>query len=330
MENPNFIYYHRTRDFGRKLNATFEFIRQNFKPLFKSILFIAGPPVLIGSLLLGSFMGDFMNFSIVSSKGGGPEAFRQYFLSIGFWAQMALMIVFLVVSGVMTTATINSYIILYEEKAGQKVDVHDVWQRVRETFWMYFGTMFFFALCGMLAYIIVLIPIVVLAQISVALVILSVMVLGGVMVYLLISVSLTFFVRGYEKIGFLDALARSFRLVQGKWWSTLGLIVILHMIMSFASYIFMIPWYAMWIVTMMHSIEAGSPAETSSTMQILMTVFFAFYYLAYTMLTSLPQIGVAFQYFNLVEMKESRGLMNSIESLGQTEQPSSTKQDEHY
>jgi hypothetical protein len=42
MENFNAIEYHHTRDFSRKMNATFEFIRQNFKSLGKSILLLPG------------------------------------------------------------------------------------------------------------------------------------------------------------------------------------------------------------------------------------------------------------------------------------------------
>ena len=68
MENFNFIEFHRTRDFSRKLNATFEFVKQNFKPLGKSILFIAGPPVLVASLVSGSFMSEFMSFSMMGNN----------------------------------------------------------------------------------------------------------------------------------------------------------------------------------------------------------------------------------------------------------------------
>ncbi len=56
MENFNAIEYHHTRDFSRKMNATFEFIRQNFKSLGKSILVIAGPPVLVASLIIATFI----------------------------------------------------------------------------------------------------------------------------------------------------------------------------------------------------------------------------------------------------------------------------------
>lgn len=46
------------------------------------------------------------------------------------------------------------------------------------------------------------------------------------------------------------------------------------------------------------------------------------------LLYSLPNLGIAFQYFNLVELKEARGLMDKIESMGK-ETPL-TKSEEHY
>jgi hypothetical protein len=47
------------------------------------------------------------------------------------------------------------------------------------------------------------------------------------------------------------------------------------------------------------------------------------------LLYALPNIGIAFQYFNLVELKEARGLMNQIENLGQA--PTDThRPEEHF
>jgi hypothetical protein len=82
---------------------------------------------------------------------------------------------------------------------------------------------------------------------------------------------------------------------------------------------------------MFHSIEAGTAYQPeSSGLQIGMTIFFTLYYLLMMVLYCLPQIGVAFQYFNLVELKESKGLLNSIESFGQNQPPPAQQQDEHY
>jgi hypothetical protein len=68
-------------------------------------------------------------------------------------------------------------------------------------------------------------------------------------VYLIVSVSLTYIVRAYEKKGFFDAIGRSFRLVRDKWWSTFGLIFVLYIVMMTISYIFLIPWYVAMFAT---------------------------------------------------------------------------------
>ena len=326
MENFNFIEFHRTRDFSRKLNATFEFIKQNFKSLGKSILFIAGPPVLVASLVIGSFMSDFMSFAMT---GNPAEEMENYFMSVSFWLQILLMIVFFTISGVMNIATINNYLQLYEIKRTNKIEVSEVWERVRNTFWTYFNTMMLFVVLGIATYIVLLIPVGILAVVSPVLVFLGGMFFFCGFIYLMFSVSLTFIVRTYEKTGFFEAITRSFKLVKDKWWSTFGLITVLYLIMAVTSYIFMIPWYVFTITSALHSTATGTLQEASSSMQILTIVFFTLYYLAQMILTALPNVGIAFQYFNLVELKEAKGLMSQIETLGQS-QPQGPSQDEHF
>lgn len=328
MEKFNFIEYHHTRDFSRKINATFEFMRQNIKSLSKSILIIAGPPVLAASLLVGSFFNDIMMLS--QAAGGESEAMAGYVTSVSFWLQLVLMFVMLVISGVMTIAAINNYILLYEEKQSNQIEVQDVWTRVRQTFWMYFGTLFLFGLLTTIVYVVLMIPVALLGAISPFLVFIGVLFFVGAVFYLLFSVSLTFFIRAYERIGFFEAIGRSYRLVQGKWWSTFGLLMVLYMIVTTVSYIFLIPWYVVFFVNMMHSVETATPFEMSTTMGVISLVLFTLYYLAQMILYALPNIGVAFQYFNLVEMKESKGLMKSIETIGQEAPANVQASDEHY
>lgn len=330
MENFRAIEYHQKRDFSRKMNATFEFIRQNFKALVKSILFIAGPPVLIVSILMGSFMGDMM--SLGQSTTGNPEMIQEYFMSVNFWVQVGVVFVFLIVSGVMTIATINNYIILYGEKQTNKIEVHEVWERVRTEFWMYLGTMCMFALLGVAVYIVLAIPAALLIMASPVLTFLAVLFFLCAAFYLLVCATFTFFIRSYEKKGFFESVVRSFRLIQGKWWSTFGLIMVLYIVAGIASYIFMIPWYAITIVSSLHSISTGVFEEPSMTVQILGIVFFTLYYLAQTVLNTLPNVGIAFQYFNLVELKEAKGLMGEIEKFGEpaSPSPSSASQEEQY
>src|SRR5687767_3842847 len=138
MENFSVIEFHRTRDFSKKLNATFEFLRQNFKSLGKSVLYIAGPCVLIASLLIGSFMAE---ITALGNPGLGARGMENYFISPGFWLQWVLMMVLMLLGSVMMIATVYNYIILYNEKRTNQISVQEVWDRVRETIWMYLGSM---------------------------------------------------------------------------------------------------------------------------------------------------------------------------------------------
>jgi hypothetical protein len=328
MENFNVIEFHRTRDFSTKLNATFEFVKQNFKPLSKSILFIAGPPILIASLMMGSFMGDFLRTTMAGARGGNTNPF-ELFSTTSFWLELALLMVFFVVSGVATISTINNYIFLYGEKRSNQIEVTEVWERVRETFWMYLGTMFMFALALVVLYAIMILPAVLLALVSPWLIFFGVIFFFVGIFYVSISSSLVFFIRGYEKTGFFDALFRSFRLVQGKWWSTFGLLMILYLIVATVSSIFYMPWYFYTIATTLHNVQTESLSTPGTGYQIFTMVFLSLYYLAQMVLYSLPNVGIAFQYFNLVEMKEARGLLGQIETFGQAPAPSAPT-DEHY
>jgi hypothetical protein len=327
MENFNLIEYHHTRDFSRKMNATFEFIRQNFKSLGKSILVIAGPPVIVASLIIATFLGEFFDLmKAAATNSGNAEVFETYFMSVNFWLQTLLMLVLFLLSSIMSIATINNYIILYEEKRTNNIDVVEVWRRVRETFWMYFGTTLVFFLLAIAAYIVLLMPVGILAVISPLLVFLGMMAMVCAVVYLVVSVSLTYIVRAYEKKGFFDAVMRSFGLVRDKWWSTFGLIFVLYIVMMTISYIFLIPWYVTMAATALHS--TSTEMLDQSTMAWSTIVLFTLYYLAQMVLGALPNIGIAFQYFNLVELKEAKGLLGRIDTLGQT-QPQSTS-DEQY
>ncbi len=328
MENSALINYHKTRDFSQKMSVTFEFIRQNFKSLAKSILFIAGPPVLLASLLMGSFFQDFFSASM-SIGAGNTNAFQNLVLTPSFWFQILLMVVFLLTSTVATISTINNYILLYEEKQTHQIETGEVWDRVRKTFFMYLGTAVLFTILGVAVYLLMIIPVALLGAISPALVILGVMAFIVGIVYLIFSTSLVFIVRAYERAGFFEAIGRSFKLVQGKWWSTFGLIFVLYLIAVVVSYVFMIPWYIITVVTSLHNTGVEGFQAPGKGMATLSLVLFTLYYLTQMILYTLPNVGIAFQYFNLVERKEARGLMNQIESIGQAP-PSTAAADKHY
>jgi hypothetical protein len=328
METFTAIDLHQTRDFSRKMNATFEFIKQNFKPLTKSILYISGPPMLIASLLMGSMYNDFMRVMMGAAANNDASGFENL-VSVSFWLQVVLMVVFFLVSSVLIISTINNYVILYDEKKSNEIEVDEVWLRVRSTFMMYLGTIIQLTVLLLVTGAALAVPIFYASQISMAITVLGFMGLFIGFFYVVYGTSFLFFIRGYEKKGFFDSLVRSLYLVRGKWWSTFGLIFILSMIGSTISSIFFIPWYLMVITTTVHNVSTGTSSEPSATFQLISTTLLTLYYLAQMILYAFPYVGVAFQYFNLVERKEARGLMSQIDSIGQAD-PRASSGDEDF
>jgi hypothetical protein len=326
MESFKFIDFQRTRDFSNKMNATIEFVKQNFKSLYRVLLYLVGPPALIVSLLLGSVMGDY--FKAIFGMMGGGGGFSEIF-SVDFIIKIVFAILVATVTGVITMATINNYVILYREKQSNQIEVEEVWDRVKKTFWMYFWTVIGWVVLAIAAYLVMLIPVILLGNISVGLVVLSVFALIGVFLYLMIGTSLVFVIRGFESKGFFESFIRSLNLISGKWWSTFGLFMVFYLIISIISSMFFMPWYLTKMVSSLHDVSEGRPVMDMGT-DWFGIASIALQYLASYLLGVLPQIALIFQYFNLVERKESRGLMEKMESLGSVEPPPTTSTTEHY
>jgi hypothetical protein len=315
MEEFNLIQFHEARNFGKKINTVFEFLKQNFKPLCKSILFIAGPAVLIGSLFLGSFMTTFLGRSF-NPQANSPDETLKYFASPSFWGEMALMYLFLILSYVITLATINSYAWLYGQKKTNQIEVAEVWEKVRETIWKYLGSLMLIIISLVVIVFAVSIFAIVMQKISIGLTILLVIAAVIFVIYLFVGISLVFFIQVNEETGFFEAASRSLQLVSGKWWSTFGISLVLSMIGGAISYIFIIPYYVFIGITAFNSASAGHGMEMSTTFKTVTLVFFTVYYMSQMLLQSLPSLGLVFQYFNLVELKEAKGLMSDIENFG--------------
>ncbi|HLT74828.1 MAG TPA: hypothetical protein VKZ68_07070 [Ohtaekwangia sp.] len=325
MENIEIITLQRERDFSRRISATFEFIKQNFGSLLKTLLVIAGPSVVITAAIITSMVGDM--FNIISGVSQNPEAFSNYFLSVSFWLQLVLMLALFYVTACMTVSAVNNYIILYDEQKTNRVSVSDVWDRVRASFWMYAGTMLMFFLMMIGIYLVLVFVSVIFSLITPFLTGLLFLACYCAFVWALIAVSLTFFIRSYEKKGLMAAISRSINLIKGEWWSSFGFYFVIYLISSTLASLAIIPFYILFFFGMMHTIENPSN-EPPAWFQWSMLAMFLVYYVVSILVNVLPNVAAAFQYFNLAEIKESRGLISDFESIGQ-QLPNNTEEEQY-
>jgi len=106
-----------------------------------------------------------------------------------------------------------------------------------------------------------------------------------------------------------ESISRSISLIKGKWWSTFGLLAVMSIIVGLMQLVFTIPTYINLFFKTLHK-ELFAFDTGTIVSNIIGTI-------GITLLYSLFFIAIAFQYFNMVERHESKGLMNEIDMAGQ-------------
>lgn len=310
------IELHQERSFSEKLNASFAFMKQNIKGLFKPMLFVALPI----SLIAGYFMSEY--FSLLFGSLSGEEPLDFFGPSSGI-VKILSMYIFLflciIVGYIVLTCIVFAYISLYDEKKEETVSV---FTRIKERIGRFIGYniiygILFCLLFALATAILILPPVYMIAETS------SV----GLGVFLLIILCLVYFVfiflfAGfsfilqcvvfYEKLSLGETISRAFRLIKGYWWSTTGYLYIVSIIVNIGYGIFYIPLYILMIASGFGiGMGEASINEVALIITSMFTMFGAF------IISPLIYLFFSFQYYNLTEKLDATGLLNQLGQLGQ-------------
>lgn len=315
------IILQQERDFGDKINASFTFVSQNFKTIFLSVLYFAGPLSLIGGIANGIVQSN--NLSLISTgatKPRGTTAGEIFANSFGdsfahlLTLNYLIAVVFLILASVTVAITVYSIMLEYKTNP-EEISIERVWARMKEIFLPVLGSY------GVTILIFLMVFIAFVAIIG-ALVSGFGGIFGGVLstivgftgfiiiFYFIVMYSLSPAIVAFEGIGAFDAFSRAKFLINDKWWSTFGLIMIITIINSFVSVIFGAP--AM-IVTFMKVLKVDG--GISGNVPLILTTMIST--VGQVVVSSLTYVAISFQYFNLVEKREGNGLKLLIESIGQ-------------
>jgi hypothetical protein len=293
MQPDATIKLRKVRDVGDVLNDTFRFIRQNIRTLGKSLLFIAGP-----AIVLSSMAGAMLQISGFGMNPTDPTGFGTADASTGLYLVVAM--VCSIAASVLSITVVHSTVILYQDYGPGGFEVQDVWTMTKSHFWTVLLALLLIGVIIIVPIVIVLIPC-----------------LGALayfvgLIYFVVALAPLFPMLLREQIGVIDGMKRSFALVKDQWWPTLGVVFVAGIIYMMLAALFMIPYYVFFFITMMHTIDATS---VSPLVNIGMIISSSLGSLATILLYSIPLIAMALQYFSLVEMKERTGLLADIEAM---------------
>jgi Membrane domain of glycerophosphoryl diester phosphodiesterase len=291
------IELRRTRDFSDKINTTFEFARQNVKPLAKALIYICGPMLLIQ----GIFNGLYQNESLMRIREGDTvNSTTNGFLLLAY--------LFSILSNIAALIVVYEYLRIYEQrKNAAPIEVSEIWMGVKKNYLPLLGAMLILIILAGLGLILLVIP----------------------CIYLMIVFSLVPPLMVIEGEDFRDALSRAFKIISEKWWSTFGLIIVMVLIVLFMTLILYVPLIIYTATLAIHKIDVGS--ELPVWQEAGMIIFTLLYSFGSGIFQSLVFLALAFQTYNLIERKEAKGLMMRLENFGKShEQQNQVDIDETY
>ncbi|MBK7498229.1 MAG: hypothetical protein IPI19_03800 [Ignavibacteriales bacterium] len=276
--NPQKIEFQRYRDFGQIINATFEFLRENFKQLAKAVIYLVGPFVLLTGIFGGLYQKDLFSFtSTVKSLSEFGIAFGLY-------------IFFAILTSLVLVSTVYSYILLYLKRQDDiPIEVDEVWLMVKSKTLKILLFSIGYGLVTVFATVLLIIP--------------------GI--YVSVALMIIYIVGLNEDKGFFDSMSRSFYLVKNKWWFTFGLLIVLSLIQGFLGFLFQVPQYIAMFVIAFNSVDGNGTDSITEIILIVTTIISTLNFIFY----AISLVGIAFHYFSLVEQKEAKGLLDKIEAI---------------
>jgi len=290
QEQPK-IEFLRIRDFGEKMGATVDFVRANFKKLALSLLLIGGPFAIVMSLLFKDMFTNMFDFSKFESGDGVGSWFTQ--LGIDYLVMMILSWM----ATMMIVSITYHFMIKYNNDDLEDFSIGELFGQALQKLPGLVLLSFLIFIVVFLGFILLLIP--------------------GI--YLAITLSLAYPVYMFEKdTGIGEAFTKPFRIISGKWWSTCGVLVIGYLMSYAVALVFSIPFLFVYLGELftasdelMDNPSAIANIFTSGYMTFAMTISNIGTYISYC----IPLIALGYQYANLVERKEGKGLMAEIDEF---------------
>lgn len=276
------IEFKKLRAFGEVVNDTFLFIKENFKPLLKVLLYLCGFFILAG--IVATVMQQ-MNVQALTKNPNNPFELNK-FTDLFSWNYF-LVILVSIGTGTAITVSTMSFIALYIQKGKVAPNPEEVWDYFKFYFFRTFFSSIALSLFLVLAFVCCIVP--------------------GV--YVFPALSLFYAVMILENASFEYSFKRSFKLLKDQWWATAGVTLILWVI-SYACMMFASVPGA--ILTMVGTFVPGLE-KWNKVMIIIGSIL---QHVSYVFMI-IPIIGASFCYFNLVELKESGGLMDRINQFGE-------------
>jgi len=285
MNQP--IELRKSRDFGQIIGDSFTFLRENLKPLFRSLLIICGLFILIGTVTsVAQYMSTVGLYSGALNVNSNDTYQVSSYTYSYFGTVLFNLLITLLLEAFIHLATL-SYLAVYLQKNNQQPTFEEVWGYFRFYFFRVLGSSILLFLLIGVGFCLCVIPGIYLA----------------IVFYLVIPIIVM------ENTSFSYAFNKSFQLIKENWWFVFGVIFVISLIVGVINSVASVPLAII-------PVAARFISQKPYTLPLI--VFFSLLKNLLMLSYALPTIAIAMCYFKLSEEKEGIGLLGRIENFGKT------------
>lgn len=283
---PTKTKLYQKRDFGEVLNATFTFLRNNAKSYLSIHLAISGIFVALYVLFTAFATTEVFNESFLAQQQGNLNNFSIMNVLANILQALSTLSIALVTF---------AYLKKYHESESGEVHLAEVWSLFSKYFLPVLGLSFLWGMALVLGFVLLIIP--------------------GI--YLMVRWSMVLPLAIIDDKPVMDTFGKSNDLVKGSSWPVFGMLIVLAIISYIISLAITLPAGIIFGVDAFMQFSDPDNLDVNRLFGwkfVLVMIFGAIGSMAGQLVY---YVGLAFQYFSLIEAKESRGLLDDIEAAGQ-------------
>ncbi len=300
MEQQRFEF-EKVREFGDIIGDTFRFMIQNIKPFVSGFIVFVLPLFLLGTWAMIPLIGPLRDLFIDSSP------FSLAMMSISSF----LFMIGVLLGSLMLYALVFAIVDAYQDYPEEDLTISILWKYIPNAIgkFLLVGLIFFVGLVLLVSVFSVL-P----AVFSPLIAAFGIIACLPISIYLFVRFIFTPYIYVREGLPLLDCFRQSAFLVQGDWWWTLLTMIVLSIISSLISYIFVLPATLYAGASSFLSAEAGDIlASPSPTAMILygLSMIGSLFVNAYSIL------GLVIYYYSQREKKEGTSILERINRIGE-------------
>ncbi len=313
------IELRKVREFGELFNDGIAFLRKNYKSFFGSIIYLAGPFIIITALISGymqtlqsALLGGniFNSFKLGSSAG---------LLSANFIGTLTIFVLISILTTLVTVACICLYFKEYDKTSEENLPITRsiISPNLPAACWRLFYNLLLLGLLMSLAGLLIVGVCAVLFIVPVLNVLVGIALVLGLIIVVPVLVYIIY-VANYiiirDEVLVTDAIGKVYRYVKGNFWWTWLLMVAVMICVGTVASIFTVP---ISIITVMKGFTRGYDASSSGSSDSMLIIIFQALSVVGQLLIVSPVLYTfcIFNFYNNEERHLGTGLMSRIDEL---------------